>query len=88
MRYPIFYNIRHDKVDCEKTDNCTFFECSSAIDIALKNKQIIALTLIINYIVEHQNDHAYAFLFRNNFDEILNLQIDINNLLESEIFYH
>jgi hypothetical protein len=43
---------------------------------------------MIDYIVKYQNNYAFQFLFKDNFTDILQLEISVNNLLESDIFCH
>lgn len=50
-----------------KTNNKEKFFYRSAIDMALRNNQVSAVTLIIKYIVKYQNNIISSFLFTNNF---------------------
>ena len=47
----------------------------SAIDIALREKQYIALTLIIEYIIENQNSYIFHYLFKSNLISLINRNI-------------
>jgi len=77
---PIFYKMRH------VLEDGTYYV--SALNVALENNQIRALNLIINYIVEHQNNYAFFFLFDDIFLELMKQGISVTRLLESDILTH
>ena len=58
----------------------------NAIDTALKNNQIGAVSRIIWYIVRYQNNFVSSFLFLRNFPKFLEKGIEISDLLESYVF--
>jgi len=58
----------------------------TAIDIALENKQYVAVEKMIDYIVKYQNNFAYFFIFHSNFIDLLNIGINVTGLLNSKIF--
>ena len=62
--------------------------CKSAIDISLESNQIRATTLIIDYIINHQNSYVFSFLFRDNLIKIINRGVKVAKLLQSGIFCH
>ena len=60
----------------------------TAVDISLKNNQIQALNLIIDYIVCHQNSFVHFYIFQNTFKILLDKGIHLTDLLNSDIFTH
>lgn len=67
--YPIFYKNKiqkgkHMSYEAMQSNKsyCKFFY-RSAIDNALRNNQVRAVSLIISYIVKYQNNFASSFLF-------------------------
>ena len=60
----------------------------NAIDIALKEKQFAALSLILDYIIEYQNSYIYSYLFKTNLVELINRNIAVKKLMESNIFFY
>jgi len=58
----------------------------SAIDVALENNQIIAVTIIIEHLTKYQNSYIYSYLFRKNLVRIIEKGIEISSLLMSNIF--
>jgi len=48
-----------------------------------------AIGLIIKYITKHQNNLASAYLFKKNFRDLLELNVEgLKELLDSEIFMY
>lgn len=94
--YPIFYKTRDIKglkaEEDEQLDNKSKFlpnaRLKSAIDTALEANQIIATNLMIDYIIKHQNNYVYSFLFEDNLVDLLQKGINISGLLNSDIFFH
>jgi|TARA_B110000285_G_C15127645_1_gene621331 hypothetical protein len=58
----------------------------SALANAIKNNQIKAIELIIEYIVRYQNNYTSSFLFKKNIDKIFEKGIEIKELLDSNVF--
>ena len=58
----------------------------NAIDRALISNQSRAVTSIINYIIQYQNNYISSFLFTKNFPKILEMGIEIAPLLNSKVF--
>ena len=58
----------------------------SAIDNALRNNQVRAIDLIIDYLVKYQNIYTSSFLFKKNVEPIFEKGIEIKDLLDSKIF--
>jgi hypothetical protein len=58
----------------------------SAIDNALRNNQVRAIDLIIDYLVKYQNTYTSSFLFKKNMHLIFEKGIEVGALLESKIF--
>jgi len=82
QEFPIFYKNR-----IQKTNNRDRFFYRSAVDGALRNNQIRAVGYIIKHIVKHQNHHVSSFLFRKNFNLILEKGLeDVASLMCSNIF--
>ena len=50
-----------------KSNNKDKYFYRSAIDMALRNNQVSAVTCITDYIVKYQNNYVSSFLFLNNF---------------------
>jgi len=80
-KYPLFYRNKLKKLD-NKGKN--FYR--SAIDNALRNNQISAVTSIIEYIVKYQNNFVSSFLFQRNFFDLIEKGISVSSLLNSNIF--
>lgn len=78
-KYPLFYNYKHTHQD----GNIRY---QSAIDIALEANQIRAITLIIEYIIKHQNSYIFSYLFCKNFITLINRGVPVSSLLESDVF--
>ena len=83
-KYPIFYKI------CNKINNknTVSLEYTTAVDIALENNQMQALKLIVEYIVKYQNNYVYSFLFESNFTMLLEKDIYLKDILNSNIICH
>ena len=60
--FPLVYKTKIQK----KNNNKKFFY-RSAIDNALKNNQMRAIQIIIDYITKYQNNFVSSFLFLKNF---------------------
>ena len=56
--YPLFY-----KNKIQKTNNKDKYFYRSAIDNALRNNQISAISIMLDYIVKYQNNYVSSFLF-------------------------
>ena len=78
--FPIIYKNKIAKKDGKN------YYYTNAIDIALKNNQVMAVNLIINYIKQYQNNYISSYLFVKNMPIIIEKGIKINNLLKSKIF--
>ena len=65
----------------EKDSNGNFKQAKyfyrSALDNAIKNNQIKAIELIIEYIVRHQNYFTSSFLFKKNIYKIFEKGIEL-----------
>ena len=77
--YPLFYRTKH---------HSTKSYSESAIDTAIQNNQIRAVKQIIDYIIKHQNNYVYSYLFENNLVSIIEKGIEITDLLNSDVFCH
>jgi hypothetical protein len=60
----------------------------SAIDVALENNQIGALSTMIDYIIENQNNFCYYNLFKDTLLSLIEKGIKVAPLLDSDIFCH
>ena len=60
----------------------------SAIDSALRNNQIRAVSSILGYVVRFQNDYVSSFLFTRNLGDLMTKGVPIAPLLDSNIFCH
>ena len=71
-----------------KVNNPFNYYYRSAIDTALKKREIRCIDFIIKHILEFQNNFVSSFLFKKNFVDLINLGVDIEKLLsdESNIF--
>jgi len=74
------------KAKIAKKNNAKNFYFHTAIDNALKNNQVKAVNLMLDYIVKYQNNFVSSFLFRFNLGEILEKGIRITALLHSNVF--
>ena len=81
-QYPIFYR---NKIPKGPTKDGKYFY-RSAIDNALKNNQVKAVSLIISYIVKYQNNFSSSYLFNKNFANLFEKGIQIKELLDSQVF--
>jgi hypothetical protein len=57
----------------------------SAIDVASANNQIRSVNAIVKYIVKNQNDYRYAHLFENNLVELIQKEVNVTPLLNSDV---
>lgn len=80
--FPLFYRNKIQKGP--SVDNRFFYR--SAIDSALRNNQIAAVQIIIEYIVKYQNNFVSSFLFLRNFPSLLDKGIFVKPLLDSYVF--
>jgi hypothetical protein len=62
--FPIFYR---NKI--AKSGGKYFYR--SAIDSALRNNQVKAVSLMIEYIIKYQNNYTSSYLFNNNLPILL-----------------
>lgn len=80
--FPLIY-----KTKIFKKNNPHKFFYRSAIDNALKNNQMRAIQVIIDYICKYQNNFVSSFLFLKNFGEIVEKgSINVNEILDSHVF--
>lgn len=79
---PIFYRTKTQK---GKMKEYRFFY-RSAIDNALRNNQLKAAQLIIDYICKYQNNYFSSFLFDKIFVELFEKGINMVELLECNVF--
>ena len=54
--------------------------------MALRTNQVYAVQLVINYMVKYQNNYVSSFLFKNNFKELIEKGIKVDELMSSNIF--
>ena len=59
---------------------------TSAIDIALKNDQIKAIGLLIDYIVKYQNNYVSSSLFMSNLGLLIGKGVNMYPLFTSNVF--
>lgn len=78
--FPVIY-----KNKMEKRDGSGHF-FSNAIETGLKNNQIKAVSLIIEYIVKFQNSYVSAYLFYNNIILLLKKGVTLESLFRSQVF--
>lgn len=81
-KYPLFYRNKIQKGPA--TDRKFFYR--SAIDSALRNNQVRAVQIIIEYIVKYQNIFVSSFLFNRNFPALIEKGIEVKPLLDSMVF--
>ena len=60
----------------------------SAIDVSLGKNQIRSVNLMIDYIIKHQNSYVYSHLFNFNLVELIDKEVIMAPLFNSQIFYH
>lgn len=65
-KFPIIYRT---KISSRKFPFKHYF--NSAIDLALKNNQAIAVSALLDYIVKYQNNYVSSYLFRSNFSLLI-----------------
>ena len=74
-----------DEIESYHISNKYFYR--SAIDNALRNGQVRAVVLMIDYIVKYQNNYSSSFLFQKNLPVIFALDgIQVGKLLSSRVF--
>lgn len=90
-KFPLFYKnkipkgkqlTRQELIDGQQSK----FYYRSAIDNALRNNQISAVKLIINYCIQYQNNYTSSFLFLQNLPTIFEKGIDVIGLIDSDVF--
>lgn len=79
--FPVFYR---NKMPKQNNKDKSFYR--SAIDNALRNNQVRAVTYIIEYISKYQNNYVSSFLFSKIMPTLLLKGIEISRLINSEIF--
>ena len=82
--YPIFYRNKFNK----GTALMPKYYYRNAIDQALRSNQSRAVSAILNYILNYQNNYISAFLFSKNFATILEKGIGLAELLSSKVFVY
>lgn len=81
--FPLFY-----KNKIQKSNNKKKFFYRSAIDSALRNNQIRAVSCIIDYIVKYQNNYVSSFLFERSIEILITKGVEVADLFKSKIFYY
>jgi len=81
IKYPIFY-----KNKIPKRNEVMLYYYSNAIDNALKNNQIRAVGLCIDYIVKFQNNFVSSFILNKNLPVIMSKGIAVSHLLKSKVY--
>ena len=81
QEYPLFYK---NKIQKSNKKDKHFYR--SAIDNALRNNQVSAISIMINYIVQYQNNFVSSFLFVTNIQQLLEKGIKLSPLIHSNIF--
>ena len=76
--FPIFYR---NKIPKQGKPNEYFYR--SAIDSSLKNNQVGAVSLIIEYTIKYQNSYVSSYLFLTNLTLIMEKGILVAELLNS-----
>lgn len=81
--YPVIYRTK-----TQKKNNKHAYYYNTAIDNALKNNQVKAVNLMIDYISKYQNSYVSSYLFKNNLPIIMEKGIVISKLIcdDSSIF--
>jgi hypothetical protein len=59
---------------------------TTPIDYALKNNQVKAVEMMVNYIVKYQNNYVSSYIFEKNLPLMIQRAVSINKLLTSKIF--
>lgn len=70
-KYPLFYKNKIRKADGDK------YYYKNAIQTALKNNQVRAVDIIINYIIKYQNNIASSYLLTKILPEIMEMGIEV-----------
>lgn len=78
--FPIIY-----KNKILKRDNENFYY-TNAIDIGLKNNQVKACNMILDYIIKYQNSFISSYLFTKNMPVIIEKGINVHGILSSKVF--
>lgn len=77
--FPIFYKNKIQKGKI--TDGKYYYQ--NAIQNALKNNQVGACQIIIEYVVKYQNNYSSSYLFTKILPTLQEKGIEISNLLKS-----
>jgi hypothetical protein len=77
--FPVFYR---NKI--AKGSGKYFYR--SAIDSALRNNQVKAVSLMIEYIIKYQNNYTSSYLFLSNLPILLQKGIVLHELFSSNVF--
>ena len=85
--FPIIYKLSTAKIEC---DMVFAHDCSkkSAIDTALQNNQVRAITIMLEYIIKYQNSYVHSYLFKDNFLQMMEIGIEVAGLLNSNVFVY
>ena len=69
--YPLIY--RNKKVQSYKNqgNRVKTSKTFNAIDIAIENHQVRAVSIMIDYIIKHQNNWVSSFLFQGNLTNLM-----------------
>ena len=60
----------------------------SALDDVLDRNQIRSVNMMISYIVKYQNTYVFSNIFKHNFVDLIQKEVNLKPLLESKIFNH
>lgn len=88
-KYPIIYKnkvAKKQKAKEKKKASANMYYYISPIDSALKNNQVKAVEIMIEYMVKYQNNFVSSFIFLRNFHLLLEKEIPVRKLLDSHIF--
>lgn len=80
--FPIFYKNKLQKAGGASQRYCY----RSAIDNSLRNNQVRAVSLMIDYIVKYQNSFVSSYLFQKNLPVLFEKGIELHGLLASKVF--
>lgn len=79
-QYPVIYR---NKILKQSGDRYLF---TNSIDVALKNNQVRAVTMILSYIVKYQNNFVSSYLFKKNMPVMIEKGIPVTEILSSKVF--
>ena len=58
----------------------------NAVDVAMQNNQIRAVSIIIDHVIKYQDNFVSAYLFKHNLIALMDKGVSVNQLFKGNIF--